>query len=255
MWKQFYDFAAVPPTPEGDRIARDLLDKAWPRYAAALPAIRRGAAGIVPSPERTLEQVAGLLKPDAPAHLELIAYIGAFEDNAFTVAAEPGRPKVAIPVEMDARTRGPIMAHEFTHAVQIDIGTMRGGWERSVGETVLAEGLAMRVAQRLYPDRPALSFVEMTPGWFARCEGMRAAILRDIRAAAASSKSDDVMRFTMGNGPSGVDREAYYAGWLVVDYWRRRGWGFDRIVRIPEAEAPAEVSRAIDGLLAETPGH
>ena len=30
IWKDRYDFAAVPPTPQGDAIARKLLDAAWP---------------------------------------------------------------------------------------------------------------------------------------------------------------------------------------------------------------------------------
>lgn len=42
MWKQMYDFAAVPPTPEGDQMARRVLDDAWPRHAEALPTIRAG---------------------------------------------------------------------------------------------------------------------------------------------------------------------------------------------------------------------
>ena len=46
------------------------------------------------------------------------------------------------------------------------------------------------------------------------------------------------MRFTMGKGPSGLEREAYYAGWLVVGYWLEHGTTFAEIARIPEAEMP-----------------
>jgi hypothetical protein len=42
LWQKMYHFAAVPPTPEGERMARSMLDKAWPRYAAAMPVIRSG---------------------------------------------------------------------------------------------------------------------------------------------------------------------------------------------------------------------
>jgi len=38
-----YHFAAVPPTPEGDKMARDLLDRAWDRYPSVLEQIRLGA--------------------------------------------------------------------------------------------------------------------------------------------------------------------------------------------------------------------
>lgn len=251
LWKQDYGFAAVPPTPQGDAIARRLLDAAWPRYAAVLPRIEKGAGGIAPSPTATLGRVAALLRPDKPVHIRLVAYVGALEGNAFTVG-EHGQATVAIPVEQSPRERGPVMAHEFTHAVQISMGTNAGGWVRSVGVTVLSEGLAMRVAQQLYPDRPAASFVQMPgePGWLQRCEARRRQILTDVRDAAPSSGSADVMRFTMGEGPSGVDREAYFAGWLVIEYWLKHGRTFADIARIPEAAAPAEVRRAIDAILA-----
>src|SRR5690606_26832582 len=35
LWQEAYGFAAVPPTPEGSRAARALLDAAWDRYPAA----------------------------------------------------------------------------------------------------------------------------------------------------------------------------------------------------------------------------
>ena len=57
------------------------------------------------------------------------------------------------------------------------------------------------------------------------------------------------MRFTMGKGPSGIEREAYYAGWLVVGYWLDRGMTFADIARIPEQEMPDRVAEAIDALL------
>jgi hypothetical protein len=252
LWKRDYGFAAVPPTPDGDAIARRLLDEAWPKYPPLIGRIEKGAAGIKPSPETTLRRVAALLRPETPVQITLLAYVGAMEGNAFT-AGQDGKATVAIPVEQSPQERGPIMAHEFTHAVQILMGSNSGGWVRSVGETALAEGLAMRVAQKLYPDRPAASFVEMSgePGWLKRSDAKRREILMDVRAAATSSSSDDVMRFTMGAGPSGLDREAYYAGWLVTEYWLTHGRSFADIARIPESQAPAEVVRAIDALLAE----
>ena len=39
LWKRDYDFAAVPPTPAGQTMARQMLDRAWPRYPDALDQI------------------------------------------------------------------------------------------------------------------------------------------------------------------------------------------------------------------------
>lgn len=251
LWKSMYHFAAVPPTPEGDNIARRLLDEAWPKYAGVLTRIEKGAGGIEPLPSDTLARVIIELRPDSVVRVKLLAYVGALEGNAFTVAGADGIPVVAIPVEQSPEERGPILAHEFAHAVQISMGTMKGGWVRTVGETVLAEGLAMRVAQRLYPNLPAQSFVENEPGWYAKAEHLHRAILKDVREALASDKSDDVMRYTMGKAGAGIDREAYYAGWLVTDYWLHHGVGLAQIARIPEGDAPKRVKQAIDAMLAE----
>ena len=252
LWKQYDGFAAVPPTPEGDRIARELLDTAWPKYPAVMQRIEQGAAGMQPSPSLVFEKVAALLEANQPVRLKLVVYVGALEGNAFTAVDKNGVPVVSIPVEQSPEERGPVMAHEFTHAVQIDLGTSKGGWVRTVGETVLSEGLAMRVAQSLYPDRPAASFVETPdePGWLKRCEAQRGRILADVRSVLASDKSDDVMRFTMGKGPSGLDREAYYAAWVVSGYWMEHGQTFATIARIPETEAPGRVREVLDRLSA-----
>jgi len=252
LWKEDYDFAAVPPTAEGDRLARAMPDKAWPNYPPVITRIEKGAAAIEPSPQGELARVVDLLRPGKPIHLRLIVFVGGFENNTFTVG-ENGRATVAIPVEEDAHDLGPAMAEEFTHAVRIEIGADAGGWVRTVGETALDLGLALRVTQHLYPDRSTASFLEIASesGWLAKAKANRSAVLRDVRTAVASDRSEDVMRFTMGKGPSGLDREAYYAGWVVVGYWLQHGMTFAQIARIPEGEAPTMVRTAIDSMLTE----
>jgi len=59
------------------------------------------------------------------------------------------------------------------------------------------------------------------------------------------------MRFTMGAGTTGLEREAYYVGWLVVDYLLSHQLSFADIARIPEKEMPARVADAVDHLLAK----
>jgi hypothetical protein len=249
LWRKLYDFAAVPPTIEGEKMARVLLDRAWPRYPSALEQIRSGAAAMSPRPETTAHDVAELLRPEKAATLRLLVFVGGFEDNAFT-AAQAGRITTAVPIEMSPDRRALIMTHELTHAVHIAMGSFAGGWVRSIGTTVLTEGIAMRVAEKLFPGRPAKEFVELTPGWLDQATKRRSEILRGIRPYLQSEKSEDVMRFTMGRGPSGLEREAYYAGWEVVGYWLNHGMSFARIARIPEKEMPGRVAEAIDALLA-----
>ena len=69
LWKKDYDFAAVPPTPQGDIIARRLLDDAWPRYPSVMDRIEKGADGIAPRPIDTLNRIVTLLHPAEPVHM------------------------------------------------------------------------------------------------------------------------------------------------------------------------------------------
>ena len=250
LWKKDYDFAAVPPTPEGEEIAKKLLKDAWPKYPTVLDRIRKGAVGLTPDPHEIIRSVAQLLQPTKPVNVTLLVYVGGFEENAFT-AAQDGKIMTAIPIEDDPNGRTFRMTHELTHAVHISMGSFSGGWIRTVGTTVLTEGLAMRVTQKLIPGRSEAVYVETRPGWFAEATKLRPAILKDVRRALDSDKSEDVMRFTMGKGPSGLEREAYYAGWLVVGYWLDHGMTFAEIARIPEAEMPQRVEEAIEKLLVQ----
>jgi hypothetical protein len=250
LWKRDYNFAAVPPTPAGQAMAREMLDRAWPRYPAAIDQIRLGAAGLTPDPKTTARAIANLLHPTDPVKLTLAVYVGAFEENAFT-AAQNGMIMVAVPIEAATEHRNLRMTHEMTHAVHISMGSFSGGWIRTVGTTVLTEGLAMRVTERLNPELPSTAFVEGRPGWLAEADSKRSSILKDIQGVLSSNSSDDVLRYTIGRGQAGIEREAYYAGWLVVGYWLDHGMTFGDIARIPEAQMPARVGDVIQKLLAQ----
>ena len=248
LWKEMYDFAAVPPTEEGNKIARQLLDKAWPRYAAAQELIRGGGSALKPEAETIVQSIAELLKPANPAKVTLRVYVGAFDDNAFTVSGKNG-VTTSIPVEMEPEARARIMAHELAHAVHIAMGSFSGGWIRSIGATVVSEGLAMRVSQKLFPNDPPERVAEHTPGWLKAADAKRDEILTAIQPALGSDKSEDVMRFTMGEGPNGLEREAYYVGWVVVGHWLDSGMSFAEIARIPEKEMPERVAETVGQLL------
>ena len=249
LWKEMYDFAAVPPTPEGSKIARRLLDEAWPRYASVQELIRGGAATLTPNPEAMVQSIAELMKPEQPTKVTLQVFVGGFDNNAFTTSGKRG-VTTSIPIEMDPEPRARIMAHELTHAVHMAMGTFSGDWIRSIGATVVSEGLAMRVSQRLFPGDPPERFAEHTPGWLKAADAKRQEILKSIQPALGSEKSEDVMRFTMGQGPNGLEREAYYVGWIVVGHWLENGMSFAEIARIPQSEMPERVAATIKRLLA-----
>lgn len=249
LWKKMYHFAAVPPTAEGEKMARALLDEAWPRYPSVLNRIRGSAGSIVPQAERQLNAVAGLLRPDKPVHINLLIYVGCLEDNAFTVGRD-GEITTAIPIESSSDTREMLMTHEFTHAVQIAMGSFSGSFQRTIGTIVVTEGLASRVTEKLFPNRPAADSIEFTSGWLKQTEQHKTEVLKGVRPFLSSDKLEDIGRFTIGPGPAGLEREAYYAGWLVVGDWLSHGETFADIARVPEKQMPPQAEAGIDGLLA-----
>jgi hypothetical protein len=120
--------------------------------------------------------------------------------------------------------------------------------QRGVGEIVLAEGLAMRIAHRRFPDRRC---TEIRPSWFAEAAAKRTQILRDVRAALNDSDRPTVTALTTGVGPAGIEREASYAAWIVTGYLLAHGETYAEIAAVNVKDAPARVGEAIDKMLLE----
>jgi hypothetical protein len=249
LWKERYDYAALPPVPERDSLARALLDSAWDRYPGVMDRIRGGPEARRAQYTATLRSVASLLGADSVT-VRMIVYVGALENNAF-FNAERGVLKVVFPLEADPYWIENVLVHELAHAVHHRLAGFSEGWERSIARTLLAEGLAARASQALVPGREDAGYLEHRPGWLAEAAPRREAILRGIAPVLRASDSETVMRFTMGRGTSGVEREAYYAGWLVVGDLLERGWTLAELARLSEDEIPAVVEQSITHLLAQ----
>jgi hypothetical protein len=228
-------------------MARKILDDAWPKYAQSLPTIERGQGELKPPPAEILNDVAKLLQADVPIRAKLLLFVGGFESNAFTAPGKDGVPTVALPVEGSGSDL--LLTHEFTHVVEAEQANLSLDWQRSIGHTIFAEGLAMRVTQQLRPGFAEKTYVgEVTPDWLARAQARRKQILADIAPHVAESDSDAVMRYTMGTGGAGVEREAYYAGWLVIGDLLEHGWTFSRLARVTDDQMAKTVSESLNRL-------
>jgi hypothetical protein len=116
---------------------------------------------------------------------------------------------------------------------------------------MLQEGLAMHVTREVFPGLTVQTYVSAAPGWWEKSQAMERPILQDLRGKLALSDSATVMGVTMGTAKvSGLNREAYYGGWRVVEQMRKDGLSLAEIARIPEADMPARVETALDELLA-----
>jgi hypothetical protein len=243
LWRRLYNFAAVPPTPFGDSLARRLLDSAWTRYPAAIATIRKGPAGLGISPDSALARVRGLLQCGDSVKLRVTVFVGGFEGNAFAFGVRDGRSNIAVPVEAGDAARS--LIHEFTHAVQRGgCAAFKTGYGGSLAELVVTEGLAMRVVQATLPGHDDDFYTAAAPGWLAEARARRAAILAGVRASVEDSGAALWGRFTFGSGTTGLSREAYYAGWEAVGEMLREGMSFHEIATMNPAEY-ADVLRRV----------
>jgi hypothetical protein len=113
----------------------------------------------------------------------------------------------------------------------------------------MQEGLATRTSQALVPGRKPEEFIESSAGWLAQAAARKGEILRGIRPALTDSRSDTVFKFTMGKGTTGMEREAYYVGWRVVEKLEESGMSLAQIAHIPASQITATVDRTIAQLL------
>jgi hypothetical protein len=239
LWKSKYDFAAVPPIATRDKLAREQLDEAWPKYAAAMPRLRRGAAGLAANPQLRLNSVATLLGAQVPLRIRLITFVGYFHRNAFATGFQNGVSTIAIPLEDSDEEHALEMTHEFTHAVQRQMGK---GWDQqSVASAIFSEGLAMRVTEKLNPGLTANAYSASSPEWFNGCQSRLPQVLAELEPHLADQGADAVAKFIYQTGSAGIDREIYCAGWTIVRDLQKHGFSLRRLGSMSRGEAEEKV--------------
>jgi hypothetical protein len=238
LWKKEYGMAAVPPTAQGEALARTQLDAAWSRYAALIPrlntlevAARKAARALFAATNR-LYATGGM-----PIHTRVVLFVGQFDGNEYTVPAMNGQPPtIVMPVE------NPMLkvqlAHEMSHSANFQLASVRNSFGAPIGETVFLEGLAMHANRALVPGLADAAYTELAsePGWFKKCVRRHVAVMRGIVPFLHDSGRDLATRFTFGTGTSGMHRELYCAGWFAVGGMLASGKTFPQLARIPEAK-------------------
>lgn len=253
LWQRDYGFAAVPPTPAGQALARQWLDAAWDHYPAVLNRIRSGAASLAPELPRMLKQVARLLECEAEVPLRVIIFAGTFTQGAFVAEIED-MATLALAVEQDPQDLALILPHELTHIVHGVNAGMSLNWERSLASLVLQEGVATRVTQALVPGLSAEEYLmEQEPGWLADCIRNEHVILQAVSDNLTARDSAVLERFTLAQGPAGVTRAAYFAGWKIVGELLAAGSSLAELSKVPEGEMPAVISTALERLVVGSP--
>ena len=236
LWQQHYAFAAVPPTPGGQGIARRLLDAAWEKYAE-LPTDLRPEVTRLQRQAQEAEQVLEELFETATPDYRLVTYVGGFEGNAFVAGTS-----LCMPVEMPADWAGRVLTHELTHLFHHELCGSDGGWQRSVAALIVQEGLATRTTAALHPTSPLQDHLG-TVDWLRQCEDVRSGLWGDALSRLDASDDAALLRFLLPHPEFAAERTAYALGWWLVGDWLAQGHTLTELARVPEADLPALVAQ------------
>ncbi|HEY8949787.1 MAG TPA: DUF2268 domain-containing putative Zn-dependent protease [Rhizomicrobium sp.] len=247
LWQTEDGLAAVPPGADGDAMARKLLDDAWSRYPALMPKLD----GLEKAAEATAREMFAkdneiLDAANDPIHTRLVLYVGQFDNNAFTVPPMNGKPAtILMPVEnINLKIA---LAHELTHSIELQLVPVKNSFGAPVGETMFLEGLAMRTSQRAVPGLPDAAYTSMPnePDWMPDCVAKKDAVLKAIAPDLDKSGREIAMKYTFGQGNTGMQREAYCAAWFVMGKLLDSGKTLPQLARVPEDQMVATIKAAI----------
>jgi len=239
--------AAVPPGPQGDAMARKMLDKAWPRYASLVPTLPSLARGDEEQARELFAEDNAVLETGMDSiHSRLILYVGQFDDNAYSIPPMEGKAATTVmPVENSAFR--PILAHELAHTIHMQLAGVKNSFGAPVGEILFLEGLAMRTAQHADPGLPDEAYVAM-PGdrkWLPRCQRDKDKIIKGILPDLDKSGPEIALKYTFGKGNTGLQREVYCAAWFAFGKLLDRGETLPELARLPEDRMIEFMRRAL----------
>ena len=233
LWEKHYNFAAIPPGEEGKIIARNLLDGAWNTYSEHLIMLENWEPNLEKVKEY-LTKVKKLLGYDQPINLVVVYFVGGFENNPFVAPFDENRLALCLPIENGESDI--LLSHELTHIVHSHTANLTADWERTIGSTILQEGLATQVSRFLVPGEPTELYIEHTKGWLESCYKNKSDIITGILPYLEDSSSEVVTTFTFGNGTTNREREAYFVGWEIVQYLLGEGVTFKEMASIQEKD-------------------
>jgi hypothetical protein len=247
LWQKDYGIAAVPPGPDGDAMARKLVDDAWPKYPALIPQLSAMEKQGEADANLAFDKINTLFKTgDTPIHSRVVLYVGQFDNNAYTIPPMDGKPATVM-MSVENANRKVVLAHELTHSIHAQLAGVKNSFGAPIGETMFLEGLAMRTSQAVYPGLPETSYTQMSEDgdWLKTCYEKKDAVLKDIAPDLDKSGREIAMKYTFGHGNNGMQREAYCAAWIVMGKLIASGKTLPELARIPEEKMVDTIRAAI----------
>lgn len=234
LWKKHYNFAAVPPGEKGEQLAEQMLKEAWNKYDQIIPALNEW----LPNSKNLLKHLLSIkqaLGYNKRLEFVVVFFVGFFEDNAFVTPHSDNKVAICFPVETQINDVS--FVHELTHLVHSKTANFKTQWERSVASIVITEGLATQLSKCLVPGYQDELYIEFQKNdWLQECRRNETQILKGILPDLKEKDSETVFKYTMSTGTTGIEREAYYVGWRVIECMLEEGWSFFEIGQIQEQE-------------------
>src|SRR5699024_5868413 len=238
LWKKYYNFAALPPGY--DQQARKQLNQTWVKYQSNINQILNWKPDQIKL-ESIFAEIKSLLGSDEDIPFVIVFFVSAFDNSAFVAPYNEHKAMLCLPIENQLSDI--FVVHELTHIVHSEIASLEMNWERPIAEIVLQEGLALHVSKHLVPGERDEAYIEMGVElvWLKYCHDHRKKILNGITPYLSESKGEVIEKFIFGTGASGHKREAYYAGWELVNSELKKGVSFKQLASIKPKDIPSYV--------------
>lgn len=216
------------------------LDEAWSRYGGEMDRIRAAAEGITPAPGGVLQSVAGQLRLDRPLEVEVLVYVGTFQEQpAFRLG--DGEYSILLPVETLPQATRPLLIDLFTRAVHARLSGRPADGRLTLAQHLFLRGLALRVYEATSPGRPAQTYLLRSRDSLLSAERRDGEILDGMRARLAERDPEALARWVDGVGTGDFD----YAAWRVSGLLLMDGWSLERLARIPVDEVQGVVAEIL----------
>ncbi len=135
----------------------------------------------------------------------------------------------------------------MTHSINFQLAHVKNGFGAPIGETMFLEGLAMHASQKAVPGLPDKDYVADVGqrGWMQRCYANKHAVLAEIKPDLDKRGYNVEMKYTYGDGNTGMHREIYCAAWIVVGQMLKSGRTLADMAHVPENRMVETISGAI----------
>lgn len=75
------------------------------------------------------------------------------------------------------------------------------------------------------------TYISNQKGWYEDAQNKHNAILTGIKKDLVDNRFEILYKYTMGLGNTGIEREAYYLGWITVGKALEDGYTFNDVTR------------------------